>query len=145
MIHVKAFENWEGNVTDNVIVNYGNQKPKYSDIVEYTEKYIEENFDKITQISIPKQYFSFKDTDEDIRYIMIKTEDDVDAGTRYYIYFSQTKKVSNIDITKEEYDYLFDFMKKSEFIFRKNKQKRSQDNILSELDPLRRTAKKYNL
>jgi hypothetical protein len=111
--------------------------------------YIEENFNEIQKVDIYKQkYIQFyKDSKNELSYILLN--DDDDTGDNYRIVF-QSKLVNNfrqhkIDITKDEYDYLFDFFKKIKFRLTKKDQKSIHDDIISELDPIKRAAKKYNL
>ena len=47
MKHLREYNNWVSDVTDNITVNYGDEKPKLSDIVIDVIKFIEDNYDKI--------------------------------------------------------------------------------------------------
>ena len=47
MKHLREYNNWVSDVIDNITVNYGDEKPKLSDIVIDVIKFIEDNYDKI--------------------------------------------------------------------------------------------------
>ena len=144
MKHLKEYNNWVTDVTDkNVIVNYGDKKPEMSDVVNYTKQYIEDNFDKIHRVSIDQVYFNFE---ADFDSIYLGDEENI-----YYVKFVGKKRKTNssrekiIDITNEEYKYLSDFIHNIKKKYRKKEQTNDLDTIISEIDPVRRLSKKYNI
>jgi hypothetical protein len=119
MKHLKAFEMWTSNVTDNFEVNYGDKKPKpkISDIVENTKKFIEDNFNKIKKASansIDFEYFNASDPYPDgIKSISVDHKNDYNLllySIKYILYDSISDRTEIIDITKEEFDHFLNFM-----------------------------------
>lgn len=143
MKHIKKFEKWTTDVTDDIVVNYGNKEPEISEFVKNVKNYIENNFDNISQITIDELTITFKNSDKIVS-IKLHTND------RTRIYSIEFKYIGNyntkrIDITKYEYDYISDYFYDINSKFRKKLQKISFDEISSDVDPAKISADKYNL
>jgi hypothetical protein len=137
----KIFEKWITNVTDpDININYN--ESEMSKVVEYTKKYIEDNFDRIKEIYINNNYrITFHPKKSEFDDISLERE-----LPFYYISFvTEYKGWKKIDITKDEFKYLSDFFYEIGIKFRKKSQESGLNSVLDEINPVKRMAKKYNL
>lgn len=144
---IKTFEQWTSNVAGDFDVNYGD-KPEISEIVENTIKYIESNFDSlkndVNYVEVNFRATGSDNVDQIIR-ITLKYSGS-DKLPKHMVSFKYyTNKYRSFDITTDEYEYLSEFFKKITQKFRKKEQETVRDKILQEIDPVRITAKKYNM
>jgi len=154
MKHLKVFETWTSTATDDVNVNYGDKKPEFSDIVKFTVEYIEDNFDDINSIDLDYMQVDFSlskngvwadNWKEEYKKITINKKNQ-NKYTIYYITFEEGGgPTSTLSITKDEYDYLCEFIYNIDIEYKKIKEKEKLDKVISKIDPVRRSAKKYNL
>jgi len=145
MKHLKEFESWTTTASGNVDVNYGDKKPEYSDVVKFIVQYIEDEFDRIKIITASYKAIEFADTNiNDISRIELQYKDNIPS-----ILFCRRQAIGNkydyMDISKDEYDFLINFLFKTEIKRRKINQISGKDEIIDIIDPTKRTAKKYNL
>ncbi len=152
MIYLKEFKNWTSTVTDDVDISYGDKKPELSDVVKFTEYYINDNFDNIHSIDLENMSIEFKNLSfSDLKKIKLNKYRQ-NKYNLYNIYFDENETTilnkyssSVINITEYEYDYLCELIYNIDIKLRENKQKIKLDNIISKIDPVKRDAKKYNL
>ena len=107
MKHLKQFEMWTTNTTSDFNINYGNTEPELSQTVIDTIKFINDNFDNITNIGSSNITFKYRLEIEDIN---LHNEKPI-----YYIRFTYRDIRNNLlgyqdDISKKEYDFLSNFI-----------------------------------
>jgi hypothetical protein len=157
MKYLKEYNNWITDVTDkNVVVNYGDKKPKLSDVVIDTIKFIEDNFDNINPginstnessvgfkygLNFSKIYIGCETRDNGykIPYICFNYHDANNANSNY-----------SIDITEDDYEYLKKYFYKIYRIFRKKEQEKDEEEYKKELQKIenkkiKKDINKYNL
>ena len=135
---IKTFEQWTTDVAGNYEVNYGD-KPQFSEIVEHTINYIEENFDNISKCMGREIEFNKNLTYHEIG---LNKTTDYSIHTIFNLIFNT---ITYIDISEEEYNYLLDFFHKINIKRRKINQLKRKEIILDDIDPMRKDAKKYNI
>lgn len=151
MKHLKTFEMWTTDATGDFDITYGDKKPEISEIVKYTKKYIEDNFDKIHHIE-QKEKITFKTIvnghPNGTLYSEITLQ--VNSGPFYEIKFTKPitrndNSYSTVDITKDEYNYLNDFFYEINKKLRKIRNEKGVDELEKDIIPYKKDAKKYNL
>ena len=143
MKHVKEYyqfnENWITDSTGNYNINYNNDN--ISEIVKEVKMYIEENFNKINSINSKNlDFLSINfNISNDIFGIHLRKKDNF-----YFLDFREKDRVlkeHEVDITKEDFDYLFNFILYIHNKFREKEQYDYKQKIRSKL----LGADKYNL
>ena len=157
---LKRFENWVSDTTDKSInVNYGvngDKGPEISRFVTLIENYIEDHFENISNINMEHLVIEFTSGSLiDDKYQWPDYEKICVYRSRngnYYRYFINTiKKDGNnriyrdIDISEDEYKHISNFIFNIEKKYKKRNQKKDLDDILSDIDPVLKNAKNYNL
>jgi len=151
LMKIKKFESWVSDATGNVSVNYGDKKPKISRIVTLVEKYIEDHFENIFDIDL--QYLMVRLTRgvnqvwPNYQKITIRKENKIEKYYMYYIVMTtkSPERDSNIDISEYEYKHISDFIYNINKEYRRKEQKSKIDDILLEIDPVKKASKKYNM
>lgn len=156
MKHLKKYEMWTTNSTSNFSVNYGDKQPELSEIVIEIIKYIEDNYDNISNdiLNNTTEFgvgFNFGRKDgkkyNSIKINKYKNNSYVDIT--YYDVHNQINGYS-LDITDYDYDYLHkyflnlykNFKKKNE---EKDKEKHKLELKKIEDEKIKKSADKYNL
>jgi hypothetical protein len=150
MKHLKKYETWTSDVTDNVIVNYGDKGPEISKIVKDTENYINNNFDNIRNVDSSNNIIKFDCDSGDKSNGKIIVISITRESPFYTLKFTRYKYGGNdtwshIDITKGEYEYLDNFIYDIGKKYRIKEYKRQTDEISNIIDPAKIAAKKFNL
>lgn len=141
MKHIKQYENWTTSNTGNYNVNYGDNK-KLSYLTIIIKDYIYENFNDITEIRNGEVLFN---ENVNMKSISIYYNDEEDINiVRFYNRNSNLRRI--IEITADEFNDILEIMKEA----KNNKIKNREldviaDDILTELIPHLRDAKKYNV
>ena len=144
---IKKFENWVSDVTGNVSVNYGG-KPKISDVVKFTGQYIKDNIDNIRFDDKSRYEINFDRnlSSSEIKLLPIKRirlEIDTTIKKLYKLKFdSGDYNTTFVILTEIEYNYLLDILYN---VYAKLREHGDIEKVLSEIDPMKRSAKKYNL
>ena len=154
MKHLKEYNNWVTDVTGNLNVNYGDKKPKLSDVAVDVIKFIEDNYDKIVEglNGTRENYISFE---EGLKYESITIDKDSNHSNIPYIHFmyrsvNGSGRGYQYDITDYDYDYLNDYFYKIYKIFRKKDQEKDKEKYKLELQKIedkkdKDREKKYNV
>jgi hypothetical protein len=136
MKHLKTFEMWTTNVTnDDFIINYGDKKPE-SKIVSDTIHFINKNIDKIADTNITTVRFKSDILD----FNNIRLFDDPESP---YINFSNSDSGFNANLTHDEYEELYNFFKKIYIDYKGKRNERDKEEYYDSL--MKKKAKKYNL
>ena len=141
MKHLREYNNWVSDVTDNVTVNYGDEKPKLSDIVIDVIKFIEDNYDKIDGDinSTRESQVGFEDGLE-LKDISIGIEKTENRKIPYlHFMYNDSRDMSRgyrLDITNYDYDYLKDYFYKIFIVFRKKQQDKEKERYKNELQKI---------
>ena len=149
---LKRFENWVSDVTGNVSVNYGD-KPKISRFVTLIENYIEEHFENISKINLEHLRINFTNgslVDNEYQWPNYKEitvfKSHVGDYYRYYINTykeeGNNRKYRDIDISEDDYKHISNFIFNINKRYMKKNQKKDLDDILSDIDPVLKGAKK---
>ncbi len=138
MKYVKKYERWTSDVSDDVEINYGSEiTPKYSDIVIYTINYLNDNFDKIRHISQDNIEFSNGGIEKIRLY-----DDEIQFVSNS---FNDRGNGRSFRLTKDESDYLSKFKAGLSLRYARTSEKEYEDEVLNKIDPVRKSANKYNL
>ena len=146
MKHLREYNNWVSDVTDNITVNYGDEKPKLSDIVIDVIKFIEDNYDKIDGDinSTRESQVGFEDGLE-LKDISIGIEEREKNNRKTseipYLHFmyNDSRDMSRgyrLDITNYDYDYLKNYFYKIFRVFRKKQQDKEKERYKEELQKI---------
>lgn len=153
---IKKFENWVTDVTGNVSVNYGDKKPKLSDVVVDAIKFIEDNYDQI-QCGLNATTESGVDFKRGLELDEIKIGVEVRNNDIIIPYLNfRYRDVNNdrggysIDITDYEYEYLKDYFYKIYKECRKKDQEEEKEKYKLQLKKIETKkmedrAEKYNI
>jgi len=159
MKHLREYNNWVTDVTGNVNVNYGDKKPKLSDVVIEVIKFIEDNYDKIDDslngTSDSHIDFYNKLEFEDISIGVEDQAESINTNKIPYIHFlyrdvRDSLRGYRYDITNYDYEYLKDYFYKIYREFRKKQQEGHKEEYKSELQKIedkkmKDLAKKMNI
>jgi hypothetical protein len=144
MKHIKEFNSWVTDSSGDYDINYGDKKD-ISDFVEDIKDYMEDNFKRIRGIETIKEkgifskHISYMDNDLPYTEIVLR---DIDESGFYTILLKKSYTITKeLDLTKDDYIYLLDFVNDTNRRFRKDKQNR----ILNKIRPELYKTKNYNL
>ncbi len=153
MKHILEYNNWTTDTSDGVDVDYYDG-PKISEIALNVEDYINSNFNHISDVSYHNNYGYEIEFNQEILIYSIKLfkstmRDDMEDYKLIIEY--RRKNIStnskNIIISKNDFEYIRKILHNTYIKYKKKKEDKSDDvkTILDELDPIKRSAKKYNI